>query len=102
MITAKIYLKLCLIFFVSTLCFAEGVSPELTQKEYEYLLKNHLIIRYNDVKESAWPEVTIFKLIKAQRAVIIFFIFPQIKRAKGFPAMPYVQIFLNLKFKWAS
>jgi len=65
MITAKIYLKLCLIFFVSTLCFAEGVSPELTQKDYEYLLKNRLIIRYNDVKESAWPEVTIFKLIKA-------------------------------------
>jgi len=63
--TAKIYLKLFLIIFVATLCPAEEISPELSQIDYEHLLKNRLIVRYKDVKKSAWPEVTIFKLIRA-------------------------------------
>lgn len=65
MINTKMVSRVVLFFLFCAWGFSEGIVPELNQEDYENLLKNRLIVRYKDVKGGSWPEVTIFKLIKA-------------------------------------
>lgn len=61
----KAVFRLLLLFFSAFLCQGEEMLSELNRIEVDDLLNNRIIIKYKNVRKSAWPEVTIFKLIKA-------------------------------------